>query len=66
MKSSKLDLTERVLMLFACLMISLPLILKHYHPIPDGAYGFIIGIGIGLEIAVLIKLKRQKNKLAGD
>jgi hypothetical protein len=66
MKSFKLTLPERILMLFAGLMISLPLILKHYHPIPDAAYGFMIGIGIGLEITVLIKLKRKKSKLAGD
>jgi|GEM_PF-1031104 len=44
------------------LLVTVPMMLKHYIPIPDFFRGLLAGVGLGMEIVGLIKLKRARKQ----
>jgi len=61
MKNKKATPIERLFLVLAILLISAPFIIKHYRPMPDSLYGFIVGAGIGIELLILIKIAKRKS-----
>jgi len=53
---------ERLWLAIGLLLVTVPMMLKHYIPIPDFFHGLLAGVGLGMEIVGLIKLKRARKQ----
>lgn len=62
MNIKKQPLSVRLLISAGLLIATLPMLLKHFIPLPDFLHGFMAGAGVGLEIMGLIKLKQYQRR----